>query len=1238
DLRHRAIEQARALPAITGERVAQYMSRAPLKAPGPDGWTPHLMRALTAAQCQRLALIMREAELSGNFPEQWHVSLVVLLPKSPEIERPIALMHVLLKSWMLVEHAQGVDFPPLLLWGAIGAYRGPRLLTADGLVAPPAYASRGVLAGCPIAVALSKVALWPACHAVLNQPAVSTADTWVDDLSVDFCGPNPQQVAAKGLRVARSLFGALAEEGLEVSLKKTTWIASSPAVEAALKKQSQGEATQVSSVAKDLGVANAAGRARRTQVQSIRLRKGFTRGTRLQTLRVNSVAHRVRVSKMGSLSAAIWGHQGLGISPKQLRGLRSQAALAGRKQQLGSLDVVFSLGEGNCSDPLRTVILQHWRTLHKLLFAHPTPEQYQRLWKITWTKLASAPKRWALVKGPVAAMVAYLQDLGVDASDPASWRFPPGSLQGTGLWNFEKDTVSVAPGLSSAHRVEEALCRVLQYRANLRISQQDAGAGAQCGIDWSVPRKLLRKQAKRTNQLTALRMVWQGAFFTTVKGAKRQCPLCKKHADLRHVLLECQWWRGKGPSPPPHWHKLQQKWPAASLWLRGLPPASYVAFPALTPDLLLPRLSGIWQAGTSVKAEGLVFGTDATGTTNDQRTRVVAAAVVACTLKDGLVTEVGRITQVLPPGTSVVQGEALALALLLRHTTGQIEVTADCRPAILQAGSSTFRAAHANVWEDVWEDRHRLQITWHPSHRTPKEYAERYGSPYHWRVKLNDIADQACKEAAEAVPWRQHAGSVAQLDELVEEVNHFLANRAWTLLAGPVAPPLDVKPRHKSKGQLPPKRKSQAQPPPKPPQAQNRPAPGGGANKKQRLETLLGTAHLHGHCFAWSHTNPNNHSLKCSTCSLFIQQVHPTESFNRLEAQPCAHRPVTDLGKFGLHQSHSFYNMGAVLLCTKCFAVHKPGQLTPFKVVQEPCEGASRAHTRRNAYWAQRYLAETTKPATLFGSKGVTMATAKYCSAPVQAAQWTPEEMEPGVLSSTSSEVMEDAPLVESISLGEVASALQLASEEAPDAAEAPANPASPGSDTLPGSAPSPSSPAHSVSAQADQALPRESAKAEVVDSTPPDKAAAADPGASGSVQPNPGPETLEVECREGLRTQWLSFVYRPEECAAATLGRCRDQAAMSSLDTLCVWPDKGELDLGLSLSDSLRPGERRLLATAPAQGSASSVASRPRKPVTSEDGLFCFACKQRAPSVEHMSSHFMTSAHVQAVRAYMAQ
>ena len=261
-----------------------------------------------------------------------------------------------------------------------------------------------------------------------------------------------------------------------------------------------------------------------------------------------------------------------------------------------------------------------------------------------------------------------------------------------------------------------------------------------------------------------------------------------------------------------------------------------------------------------------------------------------------------------------------------------------------------------------------------------------------------------------------------------------------------------------------------------------------------------------------------------------------------------------------------------------------------------------------------------------------------WSQAPVEAAQWLPEEMEPGTLSSSSPEDQEDAPQPEGITLEEVATALQLASEEAPDAAAAPANPASPGSDTLPGSAPSPS-PAHSVtSAQDDQALPRETAEVEVVDSTPPDPVSAASPGGTDSGQPSSGPETLEVECRAGLRTQWLSFAYMPDECAAATLARCRDQAAMSSLDTLSVWPDKGELDLTLSLAESLQPGERRLLATGPAQSPESSVASRKRKPVTSEDGLFCYACQQRAPSMEHMSGHFMTTSHVKAVKAYMAQ
>ena len=462
-----------------------------------------------------------------------------------------------------------------------------------------------------------------------------------------------------------------------------------------------------------------------------------------------------------------------------MRGIRTQAALAARRYKLGSVDVVFSLGEGNCCDPLQTVVLQHWRTLYKLLFAQTMPAQYLRLWQITWEKLLKAPKRWALVKGPVAAMIAYLQDLGVKAQDPSSWQCPTNSLQGPGLWSFPGDVITLAPGQTTRIHAEEGLRHLLQFWTNHRISQQDAGSGAERGVDWSVPRRLLKSQLRRPNHLTALRSVWQGAFFTTTKGAKRTCPLCKKPANIRHVLLECRWWSGRGPAPPPHWKKLQAAWPAESFWVRALPPASYTACPEWPSGAFQPVFAGAWRNKHRIDATDLVFGTDATGTTNDPRTRVVAAAVVACTLEGGVLTEIGRITQVLPAGCNVVQGEAWALALPLRHTFGNAAVTADCKPAIAQAECATYRASHTNIWDDVWEERHRLQITWHPSHRTAEEYQQRYGDPRHWRVRLNDLADE-----------------VAQIDELTEEISHFLAHRTWVLLAGDEAPPLDCKPRN----------------------------------------------------------------------------------------------------------------------------------------------------------------------------------------------------------------------------------------------------------------------------------------------------------------------------------------------------------------------------------------------------------------------------------------------------------
>ena len=259
--------------------------------------------------------------------------------------------------------------------------------------------------------------------------------------------------------------------------------------------------------------------------------------------------------------------------------------------------------------------------------------------------------------------------------------------------------------------------------------------------------------------------------------------------------------------------------------------------------------------------------------------------------------------------------------------------------------------------------------------------------------------------------------------------------------------------------------------------------------------------------------------------------------------------------------------------------------------------------------------------------------------------------MEAGSVSSASMEASDTAqplPMQEEVgatpkdglSLDAVASALQQVSEAAPDPAGLPENPASPsGSETQAETVNSPTSPALAgSSAQAAEVPLQEPPEAEVVVSTPPASSAENSKGTSSSVPTGQDPGNLEVECREGLRAQWLTFPFQPEEVAAGTLARCRTEASMESLDSLAVWPDGGELDLTLTLEESLRPDERRLLATGPALVPEKVEAPRTSKPITSEDGLFCFACQQRAPSMEHMSGHFMTSAHVKAVKAYMAQ
>ena len=75
------------------------LAKLPQKASGPDGISYAMLKNLPLEGVTDLCNMYRQWELSGRLPDQVCATLVVLLPKKEDIERPISLTSVLYLTW-----------------------------------------------------------------------------------------------------------------------------------------------------------------------------------------------------------------------------------------------------------------------------------------------------------------------------------------------------------------------------------------------------------------------------------------------------------------------------------------------------------------------------------------------------------------------------------------------------------------------------------------------------------------------------------------------------------------------------------------------------------------------------------------------------------------------------------------------------------------------------------------------------------------------------------------------------------------------------------------------------------------------------------------------------------------------------------------------------------------------------------------------------------------------------------
>ena len=750
-LREKALDQAQAMEPIPLQEAVHHFKRMPLKAPGMDGWNPQMLRRLSEPAVAAVLDFFRQCELRAEWPAQFAINLIVLLPKSIKRERPIALLHVLYRSyirlrWFLVSQWQisysrigvwdkatpgsgvldvalsrlmrgevtrhrkehlctlfmdletfydrcrfpniiqsgfALSFPPVILHMALLIYRGPRFLSGENTIAPPIVPSTGVLAGCPAAPAIAKLVIHPIASQLVQKPGAINLDVWVDDLSLDSVSPCPKMLASSCVRLYRGLCASLTNMGAKVSLDKTCFVASSAAAAKALNAVRRPDDPQVKPLARDLGITSNGARRRTLGLAATRRAKAGTRAKKFNSLGVKTVGHRIRICKGSILSAGLWGHQAIGVSPKRRKWYRTMCAQHLGRQALGSLDLTFAMFSSRCEDPHFTILRQHFRAVARVFasWTERDPAKLESTWTSLWHHLSNVPYFWRRVTGPISATIAYLKDLGVTCEGSKVWRHGQKTL----YLDWANPDVT-----RSAWQWLEA---ILLERQRLAIATQEGCGLLADGIDFTVPRRLSKIKHFHKHTRTGLMAVWQGALpSSSISG---WCSLCQCQLTLQHALWDCPFTRRHFPE---HFEKERQRYPWPSLWLRGLPPLAATTHPAPEAALLGTRASGVFWNTSRVSSEGLVFASDASAGPggSDCRLLFTCWAIGAYRLEPEGPVRVGHVTHLMPYSLSVPQAEQHALFELFQRVPDAFDVTIDCKSVqqLLQRAKAPWGARY----------------------------------------------------------------------------------------------------------------------------------------------------------------------------------------------------------------------------------------------------------------------------------------------------------------------------------------------------------------------------------------------------------------------------------------------------------------------------------------------------------------------------------------------------------------
>ena len=329
------------------------------------------------------------------------------------------------------------------------------------------------------------------------------------------------------------------------------------------------------------------------------------------------------------MPTATWGHQAAGLAKTMVRSFRAQLAQRALfRKKLGCVQTAYRLFMNKEADPQFALPMRQVVSWCQLLRqTRPSAlELVGRAWKIQAAKIQHCRVHWCYARGPMAACMCVLKDLGWGFPELFCWVDP-----GNQAWTFSLDEPMTVRRL--LEKLEWCCERNLWREAVRHQGGVDLGGG----VDLVVARKHLRYLLKqnRLHEHNLLLHVLQGTLPTSHNGIEEACSACGSlDASLKHKLWKCPAVSARLGPIPEVWDMSLDEEGLQSLWLQGLVPACLTALPDevyVNESQCICTATGLWESSQSLDVSQFYFGTDGSGGpfSSEPRLRLCAWSVVA---------------------------------------------------------------------------------------------------------------------------------------------------------------------------------------------------------------------------------------------------------------------------------------------------------------------------------------------------------------------------------------------------------------------------------------------------------------------------------------------------------------------------------------------------------------------------------------------------------------------------------